>query len=100
MRKHREPLKNKMRRVTIEELRRPQLLRYIKSCCLAPLPVRQYALLALNLKNNFLMTRTKIHTFCLVTGRIRYTIRDVYVSRLVVGDIQREGNLVGYSHGS
>jgi ribosomal protein S14 len=100
VRHHKYSLRKKLKNVTNAKLIRNHLLRYLKKCCNAPKPVRQYALLALTLKHNHGYTRTKIHTFCIVTGRIRYTIRDTYTSRLTFGDFLRSGNLVGFSHGS
>jgi len=98
MRRHRDSLIKKLKIIRSSDLIRPHLLRFLKRSDLAPTALRQYAILAMTLKKNHALTRTKIHTFCMVTGRIHYTIGDIYVSRLVVGEIGRRGNLVGYAH--
>src|SRR5579871_2517245 len=100
MRKHRDIFQQNLKQAKSEKHNRSLLLRYIKNSCLVPLPVRQYALLALSIRKNYLANRTRVQLFCLVTGRIRSTMRDTHTSRLVVGAIQREGNLVGYFQAS
>lgn len=49
----------------------------------------------LNTKINFFPI-SKIHTFCLVTGRVRYTITLAGISRHIFFDYSREGFLPGF----
>jgi ribosomal protein S14 len=100
MRRQRDSLIRKLKVIKSADLIRSHLLRFLKRSDLAPIALKQYAILAMTLKKNHALSRTKVHTFCMVTGRIHYTIGDIYVSRLVVGEIGRRGNLVGYAHGS
>lgn len=99
MKRHQYKLKRNLRTFTKKKKLANHVLNYIKKNVCFPLAVRQNSMLFLS-DAEFFIPYSRVHTFCLVTGRIRYTMNNTYMSRIVFNEGIRNGIIPGFRNSS